>query len=246
MPKIGRINAVREIIMAAPERIDRLLILEDSGNPKVRELEALARERRIPVQAVPRKQLDRDLPRHQGLLAHVSPKGFVSVEAILEGKDNPFLVLLDGVEDPQNLGAIIRSAEGAGVHGVVLPARRAAGLTPAVYEVSAGAAEHLPVAQVTNLARTMELLKRSGLWLVGAEGGGGRPWYDFDYTAPIALVLGSEGRGLRPLVKSKCDAILSLPLSGAVSSLNVSAAAAIFLYEVVRQRSGNGSKSIKM
>ncbi|MFA9454517.1 MAG: RNA methyltransferase substrate-binding domain-containing protein, partial [Candidatus Aminicenantaceae bacterium] len=97
MPKIGRINAVREIIMAAPERIDRLLVLEDSGNSKVRELEALARERRIPVQAVPRKQLDRDLPRHQGLLAHVSPKGFVSVEAILEGKDNPFLVLLDGV-----------------------------------------------------------------------------------------------------------------------------------------------------
>ena len=243
MSKIGRINAVREIILADPERIDRLLVAENSGNPKVRELAALAKEKRVPVEAVNRKQLDRMLPRNQGLLAQVSPKGFVSVEALLGGEDRNFLVLLDGVEDPQNLGAIIRSAEGAGAQGVILPTRRAVGLTPAVYEASAGAAEHLPVAQVTNLARTMESLKRSGFWLVGAEGGARRPWYEFDYTVPVALVLGSEGRGLRPLVKSKCDAILSLPLRGAVSSLNVSAAAAIFFYEVVRQRGWDRSQS---
>lgn len=243
MPKIGRINAVREIVLAAPERIERLLVLEDSGNRKVRELAALAREHRIPVQAVARKQLDRMLPRNQGLLAQVSAKGFASVEAMLDGADNPFLVLLDGVEDPQNLGAIIRSAEGAGAQGVILPARRAAGLTPAVYEASAGAAEHLPVAQVTNLARTMESLKQSGLWLVGAEGGSERPWFEFDYTVPVGLVLGSEGKGLRSLVRSKCDAVLSLPLYGEVSSLNVSAAAAVFFYEVVRQRRGDRSRS---
>lgn len=241
MPKIGRINAVREIIMVAPERIDRLLVVEDSRNHKVRELAALAKERRIPVQAVAKRQLDHLSPRHQGLLAYASPKGFVSVEAMLEKADNPFLLLLDGVEDPQNLGAVIRSAEGAGADGVILPARRAAGLTPAVHEASAGAVEHLPVAQVKNLARTMESLKQSGLWLVGAEGGGERPWFDFDYTAPVGLVLGSEGKGLRPLVRSKCDAVLSLPLLGTISSLNVSAAAAIFLYEVVRQRRRAGS-----
>ena len=200
MPKIGRINAVREIIMVAPERIDRLLVLEDSGNRKVRELAALAASRSIPVQGVAKRQLDHLSPRHQGLLAYASPRGFVSVEAMLEKADNPFLLLLDGVEDPQNLGAVIRSAEGAGVDGVILPARRAAGLTPAVYEASAGAAEHLPVAQVTNLARTMESLKQSGLWLVGAEGGGERPWFEFDYTGPVGLVLGSEGKGLRPRV----------------------------------------------
>jgi 23S rRNA (guanosine2251-2'-O)-methyltransferase len=241
MPRISRINAVREIIAAAPDRIDRLLVLEDSGNLKIRELAALAKNLRIPVQAVPKKQLDRLSPRHQGLLVYVSPKGFVSVEAMLEGTDNPFLVLLDSVEDPQNLGAVLRSAEGAGANGVILPDRRAAGLTAAVYEASAGAAEHVPVAQVKNLARTMESLKRAGLWLVGAEGGGERPWYDFDYTVPVGLVLGSEGKGLRPLVRSKCDAILSLPVSGAISSLNVSAAAAVFLYEIVRQRRLAGS-----
>jgi 23S rRNA (guanosine2251-2'-O)-methyltransferase len=218
-------------------------VVEDSRSHKVRELAALAKERRIPVQAVAKRQLDHLSPRHQGLLAYASPKGFVSVEAMLEKADNPFLLLLDGVEDPQNLGAVIRSAEGAGADGVILPARRAAGLTPAVHEASAGAVEYLPVAQVKNLARTMESLKQSGLWLVGAEGGGERPWFDFDYTGPVGLVLGSEGKGLRPLVRSKCDAVLSLPLLGAISSLNVSAAAAIFLYEVVRQRRRAGSVS---
>jgi 23S rRNA (guanosine2251-2'-O)-methyltransferase len=237
---IGRINAVHEIITAAPERIERLLIVRDGSSRRVRELAALAESRSIPVQAVPKKQLDRLSPRHQGLLAYASPKGFVGVEAMLEGVDIPFLLLLDGVEDPRNLGAVIRSAEGAGADGVILPARRAAGLTPAVYEASAGAAEHMPVAQITNLARTMEGLKRSGLWLVGAEGSGERPWFDFDYTTPVGLVFGSEGKGLRPLVKSKCDAVLSLPLLGSISSLNVSAAAAVFLYEVVRQRRGAG------
>ena len=177
--------------LAAPERIERLLVLEDSGNRKVRDLAALARERRIPVQAVARKQLDRMLPRNQGLLAQVSAKGFASVETMLDGEGNPFLVLLDGVEDPQNLGAIIRSAEGAGAQGVILPARRAAGLTPAVYAASAGAAEHLPVAQVTNLARTMRRLQEAGVWIVGTSDDAPQSVFDAALDGPLALVLGA-------------------------------------------------------
>ncbi len=236
MQKIGRINAVREIIQASPQRISRLLILQGSLSPKVKELAELAGARGILIHPVPKKRLDREAPGHQGLAAEVSPKGYVPVETILEREDNALVVLLDGVMDPQNLGAVIRSAEGAGAHGVILPADRAAGLTPTVYAVSAGAAEHMPVAQVNNLARAMETLKKAGLWLVGAEGGGRRMWYEFDYTSPVGLVLGSEGKGLRPLVRSKCDVVLSLPLLGTITSLNVSAAAAVFLYEVVRQR----------
>ena len=236
MQKIGRINAVREIIQASPKRISRLLILQGSANPKVKELAELAGAQGVLIQPVPKKRLDREVPGHQGLAAEVSSQGYVPIEAILERGGTPLLVLLDGVMDPQNLGAVIRSAEGAGAHGVILPADRAAGLTPAVYAVSAGAAEHMPVAQVNNLARAMDTLKKAGLWLVGAEGGCQRMWHEFDYTSPVGLVLGSEGKGLRPLVRSKCDVVLSLPLLGAITSLNVSAAAAVFLYEVVRQR----------
>ncbi len=236
MQKIGRINAVREIIQTSPQRISRLLVLLGSSNPKVKELAELAGARGIRIHPVPKKRLDREAPGHQGLAAEVSSQGYVSIEAILEREGTPFLVLLDGVMDPQNLGAVIRSAEGAGAHGVILPADRAAGLTSTVYAVSAGAAAHMPVAQVNNLSRAMETLKKAGLWLVGAEGGGRRMWHEFDYTMPVGLVLGSEGKGLRPLVRSKCDVVLSLPLLGAITSLNVSAAAAVFLYEVVRQR----------
>jgi len=148
----------------------------------------------------------------------------------------PFVMLLDGIEDPQNLGGIVRTCEGAGVDGLIIPERRAAGLTDTVFQVSAGALEHLRVARVTNLARTIGVLQQSGLWIVGAEGSGGRPWYDFDYTQPVGLVMGSEGKGLRDLVKRNCDEILSLPLAGHITSLNVASAAAVFIYEVIRQR----------
>ena len=133
----------------------------------------------------------------------------------------PFLVLLDEIEDPQNLGAILRSAEGAGADGVILPERRSAGLTDTVYEVSAGALEHLKVARVPNLAQTMADLKERGIWLVGAEGGGDGLFFEFDYTQPVGIVLGSEGKGLRPLIRKNCDRILSIPMRGKVNSLNV-------------------------
>jgi 23S rRNA (guanosine2251-2'-O)-methyltransferase len=169
-------------------------------------------------------------------MAEVSPKGYATLEEILARSPKPFVVILDEVEDPQNLGAIVRSAEGAGADGLILPERRSAGLTETVDQVSAGALEHLPVARVVNLVRAMEELKEKGLWLVGAEGSGQKPWYSFDYTGPIGIVLGSEGKGLRPLVLKTCDEVLSIPLAGRVNSLNVAAAAAVFLFEVVRQR----------
>jgi 23S rRNA (guanosine2251-2'-O)-methyltransferase len=236
MPKVGRIHAVREILSASPRRIRRLYILMDSGNPRLREVEALARRRGVAVQAATRAQLDRMDARHQGLLAVVSAKGFSALEAVLASSACPFLVLLDGVEDPQNLGAVIRSAEAAGADAVIIPQRRAAGLSSGVFRASAGAVEHMPVARVKNLVRAMEFLKSEGIWLAGAAAGTGRMWHDFDFTAPLGLVFGSEGKGLRPLVRRHCDAVLSLPLLGKVGSLNVSAAAAVFIYEVVRQR----------
>ncbi len=242
MVKLGRINAVREVFRADCRRVSRILLLESGSTPRLRELAELARARQIPLHTASKKQLDRICPGHQGVVAFVSPKGFMTMESILRQADVPFLLILDGVEDPRNLGALIRTAEGAGVDGIILPERRAAGLTPAVSAASAGAVEHMPIARVKNLARAVEYLKKSGLWLVGAEVEGDGSWDDFDYTGPVGLVLGSEGKGLRPLVRRSCDAILSLPLFGAMTSLNVSAAGAVFMYEVVRQRKLRGKQ----
>jgi len=235
MPKLTRINPVLEILRASPGRISRLMLQQDAGR-RLLEVQSLARSAHVPVIHVPRKQLDRIDRQHQGLAAVVAPKPMASVEEILAASPVPFVMLLDGIEDPQNLGGIVRTCEGAGVDGLIIPERRAAGLTDTVFQVSAGALEHLRVARVTNLARTIGVLQQSGLWIVGAEGSGGRPWYDFDYTQPVGLVMGSEGKGLRDLVKRNCDEILSLPLAGHITSLNVASAAAVFIYEVIRQR----------
>ncbi len=234
---VVRLNPLIEILRSAPGRINKILVQKERGPHKIAEVIRLARMNGIPFVSVPRHKLDDLAPGHQGVAAFLLAKEFSSVEDILAGAQNPFLVLLDEVEDPQNLGAIIRSAEGAGADGLIIPARRSAGLTDVVLSVSAGAAEHLKIARVTNLAQTMEELKTRDIWLVGAEGGGSEFWYEFDYTVPTGIVLGSEGRGLRRLVKEKCDTLLSIPLFGRLNSLNVAAAAAVFLFEVVRQRS---------
>ncbi|MCJ7680244.1 MAG: 23S rRNA (guanosine(2251)-2'-O)-methyltransferase RlmB, partial [Candidatus Aminicenantes bacterium] len=196
----------------------------------------LAKKQGVPVSFVPRPVLDRMEQGHQGIIARIVLKSFSSLEDILSAASRPFLLLLDEITDPQNFGALIRTAECAGVDGIIVPERRSSGLTEVVYRVSAGAAQHVAIAPVKNLARTMDELKKRGIWLVGAEGGGENEWDEFDFTMPIGIVLGSEGRGLRPLVRSSCDVVLSLPLAGRVNSLNVAAAAAVFLYEVVRQR----------
>jgi 23S rRNA (guanosine2251-2'-O)-methyltransferase len=257
MDKINRINALLEILRTSPRRVNKILLQKESGRRPAGEIVALAKTAHIPYLFVPKAALDKLSAYHQGVIALISPKEFASLDEIFDPGEAssssesleekrpapaaastpiPFLLLLDEIEDPQNLGAILRSAECAGVDGVILPERRSAGLTEAVYEVSAGALEHLKVARVPNLVQTMERLKDRGIWLVGAESGGGGGYWEFDYTQPLGLVLGSEGKGLRPLVRKTCDKVLSIPMRGKVNSLNVASAASVFLFEVVRQR----------
>jgi 23S rRNA (guanosine2251-2'-O)-methyltransferase len=246
MDKISRINPLLEVLRSSPRRVNKILIQKESGRP-VGEIVSLAKSGHVPYLFVPRLALDRLAPHHQGVVAMLTPKEFATLGDILpktgEGQaDQPFILLLDEIEDPQNLGAILRSAECAGVDGVVVPARRSAGLTDSVYEVSAGAIEHVKVARVPNLAQTMDELRKRGIWLIGAESGGSGFFFEFDYAQPVGIVLGSEGKGLRPLIRRKCDQILSIPVRGRVNSLNVASAAAIFLFEVVRQRTQTGMK----
>jgi 23S rRNA (guanosine2251-2'-O)-methyltransferase len=220
----------------SPQRVNKILIQEGTSRAKISEIVGWAKKNRIPFFYLPSKKLSHIDPHHQGAIALLAAKEYCSLDAILAKSKIPFLVVLDGIEDPQNLGAIIRSAEGAGVDGLLLPERRAALLTGAVAEVAAGALEHVKVARVKNVARTMDGLRKKGVWFVGAEGGAEKLWYEFDYTVPVALVFGSEGKGMKRLTREKCDTILSIPLLGTITSLNVAAAAAIFMYEVVRQR----------
>jgi 23S rRNA (guanosine2251-2'-O)-methyltransferase len=236
MDKISRINPLLEILRSSPQRVNKIFLQKESGRRPVGEIVALAKAGHVPYLFMPKQALDKLAAYHQGVVALVSAKEFVPLDAILAAAETPFLLLLDEIEDPQNLGAILRSAEGAGVNGVVIPERRSAGLTGTVQEVSAGALEHLKVARVPNLAQTMDLLKDKGIWLVGAEGEGDGRYWEFDYTQPVGIVLGSEGKGLRPLIRKKCDKVLSIPLRGKVNSLNVASAASVFLFEVVRQR----------
>jgi 23S rRNA (guanosine2251-2'-O)-methyltransferase len=236
MERISRLNPLLEVLRSSPERVNKIFIQKEPGPHRIGEIVREARARNVPFVFIPKQRLDQLAAHHQGVLAEVSAKAYSSLEEVLAGPGPAFLVVLDEVEDPQNLGAILRSADGAAVDGVILPERRSAGLTDAVETVSAGALEHVRVARVPNLARAMDELRERGVWLVGAEGSAPDPWYEFDYTLPVAIVLGSEGRGLRPLIRKGCDKLLSIPLAGRVQSLNVASAASVFLFEVVRQR----------
>ena len=237
MERIIRINPLIEVLKSSPRRVNKILLQKEEGHRPLGIIVGLAKDAHIPYLFVPKQVLDKTAPHHQGVVAVLSPKAFDTLESVLaEAGPAPFLVLLDEIEDPQNLGAILRSAEGAGAHGILLPERRSAGLTETVSEVSAGALEHLRVARVPNLAQTMERLREKGIWLVGAEGGGDGLFWDFDYTQPVGIVLGSEGKGLRPLVRKSCDRVLSIPMGGQVNSLNVASAASVFFFEVLRQR----------
>jgi len=237
MDRITRINPLIEILKSSPRRINKIVLQKEEGHRPLGTIVGLAKEARVPYLFLPRAVMDKMAPHHQGVIATLAPKEFASLDEILKaGGEKPFLVLLDEIEDPQNLGAVLRSAEIAGADGVVLPERRSAGLTETVYEVSAGALEHLKVARVGNLAQAMERLKKRGIWIVGAVGGGDGFYWDFDYTLPVAVVLGSEGKGLRPLIRESCDKVLSIPMRGKITSLNVAAAAAVFLFEAARQR----------
>lgn len=206
--------------------------------PKVRQL---AKAKGASVMLTERGKLDQltEGAAHQGIVASVATQAYVDLDEVIEkakAHPQPLVVLLDGVEDPHNLGAIIRSAECAGAHGVVIPQRRSASLTGVVEKTAAGALAHMPVARVVNLPRAIEELKDAGFWVVGAEASGDRWLYDVDLTGPIALVIGSEGEGMHRLVTEKCDFVAKLPLLGKTTSLNASVAAGVMLYEAVRQR----------
>lgn len=235
-------NAVMELLRSGRE-IETLFTAKGERRGSIAGLLAMAREQGVPVKECDAKKLDfyAGGTTHQGVAAVLSAVEYAGVEDILrlaeERGEPPFLILADGIEDPHNLGAIIRTAECAGAHGIVIPKRRSAGVTAAVHKASAGAASHLPIARVPNLAAVMEELKARGIWIYGADMTG-TSYTQLDYTGPAALVIGSEGAGISRLVREKCDFIATLPLRGKINSLNASVAAAVLLYEVVRQRDG--------
>src|SRR5687768_11725154 len=239
MNLICGINPVMEALNAGSRHFDRLLVVKGLRNRRVSEAIARASQVGIPLRFEPRETLDRmagGVP-HQGLIAVVSAKPMLSLEELVDQARPPaLLVVLDGVEDPRNLGAIVRTAEAAGADGVVLPERHSAGLSETVARASAGALEHVKVAQIGNVAQALERLKERGVWVVGFDASGTERWDRVDFRGPVALVLGGEGRGIRRLVRERCDQLVSLPLFGHVGSLNVSVAAGIALYEVIRQR----------
>jgi 23S rRNA (guanosine2251-2'-O)-methyltransferase len=243
MDKLTGIHAVKEALEAR-RPIDRIAIAKGRQDTRVEEIVQLARKQGVPVRFEDRGQIDRlaNSKDHQGVVALAAARAAASLEDILANANANgheqlgLIVLLDGVEDPHNLGAIVRTALAAGAHGVVIPERRAAGLTDTVARASAGALAHLPVAKVTNLVRAMEELKEAGYWLVGLDEQGEKNYTEVDYTSPVGIVLGSEGQGLHELTRKRCDFVVSLPTTGPVKSLNVSVAAGVVLFEAIRQR----------
>ncbi len=246
MDKLTGIHAVREAL-AAGRPLQSIVIARGLHGERLEEIVRLARRNGVSVRFEERTQVDRTAGtrNHQGVVALTAAHAAVSLEELLAGKGSPgtpgLLVLLDGIEDPQNLGAIVRTALAAGAGGVVIPERRAVGLTETVARASAGAAAHMRVARVTNLARAMEEIKEAGYWLVGLDEHADKRHTDIDLSVPIALVLGGEGKGLHQLVRERCDFVVSIPAVGPIRSLNVSVAAGIALFEVVRQRAAKRS-----
>jgi len=236
------LHAVRSLLQRSPERVSLLMVLESRGDRRMDEILQLADQGNVPVRRVSRHELDERLAgaSHQGVVAEVG-----SAPSLGEGDlpqfladlgRPPFLLVLDGVQDPHNLGACLRSADAAGIDAVILPRDRSAPLNATVRKVACGAAETVPVVRVTNLARTLRALRDAGIWLYGAAGEAEQTLYQTDLSGPLALVLGGEGKGLRRLTREHCDGLMAIPMAGTVSSLNVSVATGICLFEARRQR----------
>ena len=239
---VGR-NAVRELLKSG-RSIDKIFVQKGEREGSIVVLVAEAVSRHIPIVEVEKAKLDKitAFATHQGIVAMAAEKEYCSVDDILkiaeERGERPFIVIADGITDPHNLGALIRCAEGVGAHGLIIPKRRAVGLTPVVTKSSCGAIEHLAIAKVTNLAATVDVLREKGIWIFAAEAGGDA-YYDTDFKCPCAIVLGSEGEGVSRLLKEKSDYITSIPMYGKVNSFNVSTAGAVILAEVARQHRSN-------
>ncbi|MCX5991046.1 MAG: 23S rRNA (guanosine(2251)-2'-O)-methyltransferase RlmB [Chloroflexi bacterium] len=224
--------------------INKILLAGDIGrHTAVAQILNLSQARGIPVEYVTRRVIDESstTSAHQGVIAYAAAKEYISLEDLLtisrERNEPPLYCILDGIEDPQNLGAILRTAEASSIHGVIIRSRRAVGLTAAVAKASAGAIEYVPVARVSNISQTMVTLKRNGVWVVGIDPAGKIDYSQVDFMLPTAIVIGSEGKGLSDLVKKTCDFLASIPMLGKITSLNASIAAALVMYEALKQRS---------
>ena len=234
-------NAVIEALRAG-RAIDKIYIAKGEVDQTLGHIASKARAQGVVVVETDRRKLDAmsQTHAHQGVVALCAVKDYCTVEDLLQRAEEkgeaPFLVMCDEISDPHNLGAIIRTAECVGAHGVIIPKRRSAGLTAVVDKASAGAAEHLPIARVPNLSAAIETLKKAGVWVYGAAAEGSSPLWNTDLTGSICLVIGSEGDGISRLVREHCDVLVSIPMKGEISSLNASAAAAVLMYEALRQR----------
>lgn len=231
---------VLEALRADTRRIDRIVVAEGAREKRLQEIFDLARQKGIRLDRVPREKIEKLVAppaNHQGVVAFAAAADYVSVDEILDASRDPLIVILDGVEDPRNLGAVLRTVECAGADGVVIPERRAVGLNETVAKSSAGAIEHVRVAKATNLNRLIEDLKARNIWVVGTSADATTDYTDWDWRQPSALVLGAEGTGLHRLVAENCDVLVKVPMYGKIDSLNVSVAAGVILFEARRQRS---------
>ena len=240
------INPVMEALKAERLMVNKILVAEGKDSPVLRALQQLAREKGIPVHRSPQALLNRETgsEHHQGVLAYQAGTAYASWEEleqrIARVAGFSVVLILDSIEDPQNLGSLIRTAEACGAQGLVIPKDRAAGLTPTAVKISAGAAAHLPIVRVTNLAQAIEDLKKLGFWVVGAEARGAKSLYEMKFDMNVALLIGGEGKGIRPLLLRKCDFTVAIPMRGKISSLNTAMAGAVILYEILRQQMKTG------
>lgn len=245
------LHAVQALLKSSPQQVQELLLLRGRKDQRLQKIIGQAEKNNIPLRFADRRTLDEkvgDKGNHQGVVALCAGQTKVYDERFLKDLlkeleqkgETPFLLILDGVTDPHNLGACLRSAEAAGVHAVIAPKDKSAGLTPTAIKVACGAAEVLPFVTVTNLARAMQQLQQAGIWTYGAAGEAEQDVYHIDLKGPIALVMGAEGSGLRRLTREHCDHLIKIPMAGEVSSLNVSVATGVCLFEAVRQRSSGG------
>ncbi len=239
------LHAVQALLDGSPKRIQQLLLLKGRNDKRLQSIRSIGEKHSIPVSIITREKLDQMVQgNHQGVIAITAPVAEVYDEAFLKSRlsklisegETPFLLVLDGVTDPHNLGACIRSAEAAGIQFVVVPKDNSASLSPAAIKVACGAAQVLPLVRVTNLSRTLEWLQSQGVWVVGAAGEAQQNHYQMDLKGPLAIVMGAEGKGLRRLTRERCDSLIRIPMMGEVSSLNVSVATGICLFEALRQR----------
>jgi 23S rRNA (guanosine2251-2'-O)-methyltransferase len=243
LEKIYGVHAVEALLRHHPRRVKHIWLSEGRSEPRLQALLELASQHRVSVGAAERRELDAWVEGvHQGVVADVSPSqvwGEAMLEELLDRHEGPpLLLVLDGVTDPHNLGACLRTADAAGALAVIVPKDKAATLTPVVRKVACGAAEVIPLVAVTNLARSLEKLQQRGLWVVGTAGEADKEIYQQDLTGPLILVMGAEGKGMRRLTREHCDHLVKLPMAGSVSSLNVSVATGVCLFEAVRQRKG--------